>query len=120
MKLFDKDGAWNWVDENNVVLGFRNTSDCCENFGYHYEIVEPKDMSVFENISGNDPDLTTYRFDPSYFSTFPDNDGGGNAVFRIVSDFGPSFYLLIYNHHNGYYCHGFKFTGGGKNIEDSL
>ena len=108
MKLFDKDGAWNWADNNNVVLGFRNQSDCCEQFGYHYSLSEPVDMSFFDVPSDYNPDIEDFSFDPKWFKEFGDNDGGGNAVFRLVAADGSVIYLLIYNHHNGYYSHGFE------------
>ena len=37
MKFFGQDsyrGRINFVDENNVALGYDYSSSCCENFGY--------------------------------------------------------------------------------------
>ena len=31
MKVFDRDGKINFVDKNNVVLGYDMNQDCCEN-----------------------------------------------------------------------------------------
>lgn len=30
MEYFDRDGKENWIDENNVFLGFSNYQCCCE------------------------------------------------------------------------------------------
>jgi len=34
MRIFEKDGKINFVDENNVIVGFDYSACCCEQFGY--------------------------------------------------------------------------------------
>ena len=101
MILFDKDGAWNWVDKNNVVLGFRNEPDCCEIFGYKYYTKPPTNMEEFYSFDYTEDEvLDDFNFDTTYFEQFPDYDGGSNVITKIVSG-DKTLYLGIYNHHNG-------------------
>lgn len=121
MILFDKDGAWNWVDKNNVVLGFRNEPDCCEIFGYRYYTKPPTNMEEFDTFDySEDEVLDDFNFDTTYFEEFSDSyDGGSNAIFKLVSK-DKTLYLLIYNHHNGYYGHGWNLDIGGLNSKRGI
>jgi hypothetical protein len=56
-------------------------------------------------------------FDIEFHRSYHDWDGGGYAVFRLL-DGGPNIvYLVLYNHHNGYYGHGFEVKHGGITVE---
>lgn len=112
MKLFEDENSWNWVDENNVVLGFRNSSQCCEQFGYCYFAKEPTDDISLKDEEAIIDSLDDFVFDNSYY-TFLHNSSsncGGYVAFRIVNkNTNETVYLTIYNHHNGWYSHGFQF-----------
>lgn len=111
---------WNWVDENNVVLGFDASQCCCEDFGsyYHTDPKEPKETE----IELSEEDLKDYRFDPEFHEddNLGDTDGGGSFTVKLVDSTGtsnrPEVYLTIYNWHNGYYSHGFSFDNGETTI----
>lgn len=126
MKLFDRDGKWNWVDENNVVLGYDNRQDCCESAGYFYLDRPPvaddfshKRLGELEKSSPPFASLDDYRFDPSSLCKSVDAgrnlDDGGAVISRLVHvGGGPDIYLVLFNCHNGYYSHGFEFKVGDK------
>ncbi len=125
--MFDRGGAWNWVDENNSFVGYRpatlkfdNQSCCCESFGYSYETVEPVQVLGDYSKANTEIDLTAFRFDPTYFKEIDGSEGDGDAVFKLIRDDGDPIFLRIFNHHNGYYAHGFTFKCEGHDREGSL
>jgi hypothetical protein len=122
MRFFDRDGKWNWVDENNVFLGYDNMQGCCENAGYTYSVLEPMtEDQIISYKKHPEPDLTNYVFDKAYKKDLDgDFDEGGAVVFCLQSKIAPSdkLYLTLFNYHNGYYGHGFEFSIGGKTAHE--
>lgn len=119
MKIFEN-GGWgnkvNFVDENNVVLGFDMSASCCESFGWYIipEISEEtQDGEVPKNIED-------YSFDKDFFQELDETneDCGGIVVFKILSKTGDIRYIHLYNFHNGYYSHGFDLVVGGLLVND--
>lgn len=106
----------NFVDKNNVVLGYDMSSSCCECYGWFIS-----DMICTEQIEGDESItnpfkdvLDKYAFDKSFIQV---QHGGGNldeggiAVFKLISDDGDKpLYVHLWNCQNGYYGHGFKFA----------
>lgn len=119
MKIFEG-GGWggkvNFVDENNVVLGFDMTPDCCEQFGWFIHT----DISK-ETIDGKVPEnIEDYSFDKDFFQDLnvTAGEGGGMVVFKIQTKIGDIRYIHLYNFHNGYYSHGFTLEVGGVTVND--
>jgi len=105
----------NYVDKNNVILGFANSQDCCEDFGH----------GVYAKIptSTQDPELDNVDLEPYSFAAnakpidcLESGECGGGLAFKITAKNKKSLYVVIWNHHNGYYSHGFVW----KNEEGSL
>lgn len=120
MKFFERDDRYNWVDDNNVLLGFEARCSCCEDFGYFYHTTADKPQETEKNIN-EAFDLAFYEFDPDFreFGNYDGNDSGGSFTARLRSNAGlPDLYLTIYNHHNGYYSHGFSFDKGETTLYD--
>lgn len=122
MKIFEKssDDGWgarlNVVDENNVVVGYDYTQDCCEDFGYYLTFIEPTriDTNAAETAF-DEHTFPGYLFDTGYCNMLGTDEKEGNAVvFKLVKTEGPSIYLVLYNYHNGYYGHGFDMVLPGK------
>lgn len=115
MKFFCRGDKFNWVDDNNVLLGFDNSLQCCENFGhlYHTSLEDPT-----STVSLTDAELDKFNFDPSFracglFSYLKDLDYPNTFTVRLNNKEADSFiYLTLYNSHNGYYTHGFSFDKG--------
>lgn len=120
MKIFNKDRKVNFVDDNNVFVGFDNIYCCCEQFGWFISEQESDKMDE-PSYSGN---MDDYNFDTEYFQDVdsPDiYDGGGMVRFRLQNNEGKELFLHLYNSHNGYYSHGFTATiNGVKWQDDSL
>jgi hypothetical protein len=130
MKFFNRDGKYNFVDENNVYLGYDSNQQCCETAGFFIDVLPLKDG---EDISGKAhysvPNLDNFRFDPSFFQcvgAIDDDSPGASsqvAVFRIVNDDNDkndkseSLYIHLFNTHNGYYSHGFSFKQEDNKIQ---
>ena len=114
MKIFERDGKINFVDDNNVFVGFDYSQDCCEYFGWSLTREFPIDFWKGEN--GINPD--GYRFDREYFKNeVPgmDVDAGGAVVFRLVKE-EDQIFLTLWNCHNGYYRHGFSMECGEESL----
>lgn len=143
MKIFDSTNSpWmskvNFIDENNVGVGYDLSQCCCEYAGWFIsdkpeDVIlgyQPRDLEYI--ILGYQPsdledcqfdtkyqprDLEDWRFDPSYFSVAAEAKGldcGGMVRFRLVSNDGREKFLHLFNVHNGYYAHGFEMSVGGQ------
>ncbi len=122
MKVFEQNSKFNFVDENNVFVGYDAGQDCCEHASWFFSNKVEKG-SIDDQEKEIPEGITKYRFDPEFFeqvSNPSDFDEGGMVVFRCVRPDGkkPDIYLHLFNCHNGYYGHGFKMTVDGKNLRD--
>lgn len=108
----------NFVDRNNVLVGFDTDQQCCECATSFYAATCPAPES--DAIQMSDEDLEPYVFDPDFFADpgSDDFDGGGAVGFRLVADGKPDVFLILKNAHNGYYSHGFDMTRDGKPIRE--
>jgi hypothetical protein len=99
----------NFVDDNEVAVGFSVKKHCCETFGF---TVSPR-----VGDTGNwakEEEFPGYQFDPSFVEedTDPAVDDEEEhptqkVSFRLVCEDKPDLFLTLYNCHNGYYAHGF-------------
>jgi hypothetical protein len=119
MKIFNVDGKTNFVDDNNVFVGYDMEENCCEKFGYVLTEYIPEDMdAIYSDIK--ESYLEGYKFDKNFIKDLPYSEyyeEGGAKCFRLEKD-GEEAYLIIYNYHNGYYSHGFEFVNNGEIIEE--
>jgi len=106
----------NFVDENNVFLGYDLDQNCCEHADWF--IADTHHMDVQARTTDN-PDLEGFVFDTTFFmevSGIPylaDSDKETSMViFRIVKGDQEKF-IHLFNTHNGYYKHGFTFDDKG-------
>lgn len=105
MRAFEKDGKYNFVDDNNVLVGFDAQCCCCENFGWMVskEIPPPDELNEREQ----NKEYEGFNFDTSFINKQPSGmDCGEQVSFRMTKG-GDILYLTLWNHHNGYYSHGF-------------
>lgn len=113
MKVFytDEDYAHklNVVDDNNLLVGYDMSLNCCESFGYNFY----KDQDQKEELP--ESDLEGFFF----VDEVPEEGSEGNyeynnsVSFKIYNPVTEEFaYLVLYNSHNGYYTHGFTYSGG--------
>lgn len=127
MKIFNKDtGSWsdkvNFVDDNNVLVGFDMSGQCCENFGWFLSNEAPtKILEDASEVEMCDIDPEGYQFDTNYFEQ-PDATGdcfdeSSMAVFRLTKGESEIF-LTLHNTHNGYYSHGFTMEIGGVEVKE--
>jgi hypothetical protein len=127
MRIFKTDSKTNFVDINDVLVGLDAYQSCCESFGHFFikEIPEQPLHKVYDSWTDEASSKDDYSptnledlvFDPDFFQEQPDGDGGGFAIFRLHSGDDESF-LVLYNHHNGYYGHGFTVTHKGTDLRD--
>ena len=107
----------NFVDENNLVLGYSLFQCCCEHAGWF--IADKPTFQIMEQIE--EPNLEGWVFDSSYFysgeieADEDSYDDGLVVIFRIIKQDKERF-IHLFNCHNGYYSHGFDFTLAEKVI----
>jgi len=136
MEIFDReDVSVNFVDENDVVLGYSLRCDCCEDAGWYIVDDEPTtvdldlrmDASGYEQPPQDIPELAGWVFDRNWFkqiieycSEQPPLDCGGAVCFRIVLGDQQKF-VVLFNSQNGYYSHGFEFKAANEVLQsDSI
>jgi hypothetical protein len=114
----------NFVDDNNVLVGYDFTNNCCEDFGWYiHNKIGPTngENPVFnDDIDHNaiNDSLKEWVFDTAFFNQLSidkRSDQENIAVFRLVNGDNELF-LHLYNSHNGYYSHGFDFSKDGSII----
>ena len=124
MKIFGTDDGWdgkiNFVDENNVVLGYDMGQSCCEYADWFISDTLNPDWSDYTPPASVEFDKEPWVFDPAFHEDVSpknyDFDGGGCVAFRIVNGEEEKF-IHIFNSHNGYYSHGFTFTNDETEVE---
>ena len=115
----------NFVDENNVFVGYELAPQCCEQAGWfvsdvivkaiedqNNQICEPEEM----------PDLEGWNFDHEFFQKEENCNNyevGDIVIFRMVKGDEEKF-LHLFNIQNGYYSHGFEFKVGNEIKEEGL
>jgi hypothetical protein len=109
-KPFDK--KVNFVDKNNVVLGYDRSRDFCAHATWMLSAT-PGIQATQCEMPGS---LEDWTFDPSYRHD-ESRKKTHTASFRIVSPTGEALYIVLRNTHNGYYAHGFKFSHNYNGIE---
>jgi len=111
----------NFVDVNDVLVGFDNSSNCCESFGWFYSDTIPQQVK-----DGPAPsDLDAYVFDPEFFQQMavPFISGIDRAqddsivIFKLLSG-SKVLYLCLHNTYDTYYSHGFQLEVGGKILRE--
>jgi len=132
MKIFTKDNTcWdtkvNFVDENNVFLGYDLSQSCCEKAGWFISDSRnlPKTWSDVERIflieENTEQDLSDFVFDTTVFEQHNPKEccDFSMIVLRIVnSDASQEKFIHIYNCHNRYYAHGFEMKKDDKIIQE--
>jgi hypothetical protein len=113
----------NFVDDNNVLVGYDFSGQCCENYGWYIrsKVTLSREDSLFDettDINAINESLKEWAFDTSFFAELSDGkyDQENAAVFRLVNGENELF-LHLYNIHNGYYSHGFDFSKDGEIIQ---
>ena len=118
----------NFVDDNDVFVGYDSTQDCGEDAGYYvldcvkYLDVEKECEDLDGFYSNCAYDVEGYYFDREFFEMrsahVPDSDKTAHtAVFKLVSDGKPDLYLHLFNAHNGYYAHDFEVKHSGEVVK---
>jgi hypothetical protein len=128
MKIFETgkdsyDSSINFVDTNNVFVGYSMSQDCCEHADWFISKTEDNDVIDDNGIIEK---LDDYSFDKEYFEEVEPKksdwgtvlDAGGMVRFKLVSKDKPDLFLHLYNSHNGYYSHGFEMKIDDKQVRE--
>lgn len=108
MLVKEENGKINFIDKNDAFVGFDSESSCCEQFGWY----------VSDHLTENEPEedlpLEGYWFDTGVDHAEVEGywEEGGCVAFKLVNGSGDVRYLHLYNHHNGYYSHGWEASWG--------
>lgn len=125
MKIFEKNsGGWrnkvNFVDDNNVVIGYDITQYCCEDADWFFSNKIEGGCDTNDRVNLTEEELVDFNFDASFQEevAMEGLDEGGCVVFKIVNSKGGSYFLHIYNAQNGYYTHGLHLSRIGEDGEE--
>jgi hypothetical protein len=114
--------AWadkvNFVDANNVLVGYDISQQCCEHAGWYIADHRRTDTNDKKTIVDG---LDGYAFDSNFFERVPGAavEDGGMVRFRLVEEGKPDLFLHIFNSHNGYYGHGFTAEHSGTVVQSA-
>ena len=120
MLIKEDENKTNFIDENDVFVGFDTDQQCCEEWNWF--IAKDKNEGSFEGSKvipkvELSVELNGYVFDTKYFNT-KEIEGSETreriAQFRLVKKGEKNLYLNLTNSHNGYYSHGFTAIVGGE------
>lgn len=109
----------NFIDANNVILGYDLEQSCYERaFWTVSQSADGSDVLHHGDESKSfEVEIDGYVFDPSFRERLENEDEGGYVeIFKLVPFWRherdkPDLYIRLENHHNGYYGHGFTFSG---------
>jgi len=118
MKYFERDSKYNFVDANNVFVGYDSHQDCCELASWYFSF-NPGVIPVSDSDNINADELDAYSFDTGYFRE-DSADETAIAEFKLVAPGLPDIYLILHNTHNGYYGHGFKCEISGTVLRSGI
>ena len=106
----------NFIDNNNVIVGYDFNQHCCEKFGYILTAQHPNEINEYlEKFEGEEiENLDDYNFDTLFYVHV-----GDVVYFKLTNSNNDVIYLILYNYHNGYYSHGFEFNNNGEIIEEN-
>lgn len=113
----------NFVDKNNVFVGYDLDQQCCEDAGWYlsYEIGGPH-IKDWNNLRG--VNISRYVFDIEFFEDISSEseytEEENTVVFKLIKDGSPDIFLHLYNTHNGYYGHGFVVKHGGEKVQTGI
>ena len=126
MKFFNRNGKFNWIDDNNVFVGFNSCQDCCEQFGFMLEgvglLAEKNCYDSYADHRKNSnedlhlqADFPGFDFDTEFFERknhVEMKDSQFNTVkFRLVHwETGAEMFLTLFNLDQTCYSHGFNVT----------
>jgi len=119
MREFYANGKVNFVDVNNVFVGYDEGQSCCEDAGWFIaDTITNYAYDMEEMLTPRE--IEPYSFDKEFFKygDSSDLDSGAMVIFRLVADDLPDMFLHVYNAHNGYYSHGFVFKDGDTVIQE--
>lgn len=136
MRIFNADAEYRWdekvnfVDNNNVFVGYDMGQDCCEHASWFISATDHNSMPESELLENKDyPNIEDYSFDPTFYqerdlnasnkdSDYGELDEGEAVAFRLTNTDGAEAFLYLFNSHNGYYGHGFEFKINEEIVKD--
>lgn len=111
MLIKEGSSSINFIDKNDVYLGYETEQSCCEDAGYAV-LVEP---TKYEELTSSHhlpiETVEGYIFDTSFDTLYHYSDcldKGQQLTYKLISEGKPDLYLTVYNSHNGYYSHGIE------------
>lgn len=125
MRIFYDTNTWggkiNFVDENNRLVGYDLTQDCCEHADWFIRDTihkspmddEHNDLTSSGEEEQLNEDLKDFVFDKDFEESI-----GYDVCFRLINENGDEKFLRLYNVHEGYYSHGFEIYDDGVLIKE--
>lgn len=117
MQIFENANKVNFIDENNVLIGYDTDQQCCEDAGW---FISRTTYGKDSYPDGDPVDLPGWVFDIDWDEAGADYGQHeyeyGEAIFRLTNGTDEMF-LHLHNTHNGYYGHGWSVKRDNKEID---
>ena len=113
MRIFKHKESVNFIDKNDVFLGYSLENSCCSHSGFELALDKAcKKKIEFETIDDVNKIIEGYEFDTKYMNKYFDkkDNSYGFAVFRMTKKGSGNIYVILKNHHNGNYWNGFELS----------
>lgn len=136
MKIFEskKSNKYNFVDKNNVLVGYDKNQICCEEAFWILTSSETLDMEKITLKEGGNRTmysevlLNEFMFDTTYFTlkvqkvkvNFNLIDLHNYVSFKLINTTFQPIYLHLVNLHSGMYYHGFTCEINGERIHKGM
>jgi len=115
----------NFIDEHDVFVGYDLYQDCCEHASWYIDCAREFDYDWMGTPKEGVTDgirIDGYVFDTSFLGGVPEDDdrldAGQYVTFKLHCSGKPDIYLFLFNSHNGWYGHGFKYGIGSETLID--
>jgi len=113
MRIFKHKESVNFIDENDVFLGYSLDNSCCSHSAFELTWDKAGKKKInFSNFDEINEIIKGYEFDTKYMDKhFDEKDNSyGFAVFRMTRKGASNIYVVLKNHHNGNYWNGFELS----------
>lgn len=111
----------NAVDDDDNLVGFSTSDDCCAHGGWFVSDKIEENSDVWDKLEmTEDKEYPNHHLDTRFFKDITKDDDNA-VVFRLEAYGGePELFLHLFNCHNGYYGKGFSYQFGGKKIDGGI
>ena len=118
LKVFNRDGKINFVDDKNTLVGYDMNRKCCEMADWGFSR-DPLAREGRKDLPQEILDKMVFNVDVCIKQSIYNDNGTTTKLvsFALVGEL-ETWYLVLSNCHNGYYSHGFSMDVAGERAKE--